>query len=79
MVPAQNFLVQGSEVLPENPSVPAGGPAIPRTIDVQEQGPTYLGTQNPLPENSKIINFPKLNFGVLESRHSLLQYWTHRE
>jgi len=42
MVPAQNFLVQGSEVLPENPSVLAGGPAIPRTIDVQEQGPTWV-------------------------------------
>jgi len=42
MVLAQNFSVQGSEVLPENPSVPAGGPAIPRTIDVQEEGPTWV-------------------------------------
>jgi len=42
MVSAQNFLVQGSEVLPESPSVPAGGPVIPRTIDVQEQGPTWV-------------------------------------
>jgi len=42
MVPAQNFLVQGSEVLPENPSVLAGGPAIPQTTDVQEQGPTWI-------------------------------------
>jgi len=39
MVRAQNFLVQGSEDLPENPSVPAGGPAIPQTTDVQEQHP----------------------------------------
>jgi len=60
MVSAQNFLVQGSEVLPENPLVPAGGPAIPRIIDVQEQGPTYLGTQNLLLESSKIINFLKI-------------------
>jgi len=42
MVPAQNFLVQGSEVLPENPSVPDGGPVFPRTVDVQEQGPTWV-------------------------------------
>jgi len=42
MVCAQNFLVQGSEVFPENPLVPAGGPAIPRPIDVQEQGPTWV-------------------------------------
>jgi len=42
MVPAHNFLVQASEVLPENPSVLAGGPAIPRTIDVEEQGPTSV-------------------------------------
>jgi len=42
MVPAENFSVQGSEVLPENPSVLAGGPAIPWTIDVQEQGPTWV-------------------------------------
>jgi len=38
MVLAQNFSVQGSEVLLENLSVPAGGPAIPRIIEVQEQG-----------------------------------------
>jgi len=42
MIRAQNFLVQGSEVLPENTSVLAGGPAIPRTIDVQEQRPTWV-------------------------------------
>jgi len=36
---------------------------------------SYLGTQNLLLESSKIINFLKLNVGVLESRHSLLQYW----
>jgi len=42
MVPAHNFLVQGSEVLPENPSVPAGGPVIPQTIEVQEQCPTWV-------------------------------------
>ena len=42
MVPAQNFLVQGSEVLPENPSVPAGGPAMPRIVEVQEQGPIWV-------------------------------------
>jgi len=41
MVLAQNFLVQGSEVLPKNPSVLAGGPAIPRTIDLQEC-PTWV-------------------------------------
>jgi len=41
MALAQNFLVQGSEVLPENPSVPAGGPVIPRIIEVQEQGPIW--------------------------------------
>ena len=32
----------------------------------------YLGTQTLLPERSKIIHSPKLNPGVLESRHS---YW----
>jgi len=42
MVPAQNFSVQGSEVLPENPLVPAGGPAISQTTDIQEQGPTWV-------------------------------------
>jgi len=42
MVPAQNISVQGLEILPENPSVPAGGPAILQTIDVQEQGPTWV-------------------------------------
>jgi len=42
MVRAENLLVQGSEVLPENPSVPAGGPAIPWNIDVQEQRPTWV-------------------------------------
>jgi len=42
MVPAQNFLVQGSEVLPENSSVLAGGAAIPGTIDVKEQDPTWV-------------------------------------
>jgi len=41
MVRAQNFLVQGSEALPENPSVLVGGPAVPQTIDVQEQRPTW--------------------------------------
>jgi len=41
MVLAQNFLVQGSEVLPKNPSVAAGGPAIPRIIEVQEQRPIW--------------------------------------
>jgi len=38
MVLAQNTSVQGSEVLPENPLVPAGRPAIPRIVEVQEQG-----------------------------------------
>jgi len=42
MVPAHNLLVQGSEVLPENPLVPAGGPVIPGIIDVQEQRPTWV-------------------------------------
>ena len=42
MVRVQNFLVQGSEILPENPSVLVGGPVIPGTIDVQEQGPTCV-------------------------------------
>jgi len=41
MILAQNFSAQGSEVLPENPSVPAGGPAIPRIVEVQEQGPIW--------------------------------------
>jgi len=40
MILAQNFSVQGLEVLCENPSVPAGRPAIPRIIEVQEQGAT---------------------------------------
>jgi len=31
-----------------------------------------------LPESGKIIHSLKLQFGVLESRHSLLQCWTHR-
>ena len=42
IVPAQNFFVQLSEILPENASVPAGGPVIPGTIDVQEQGSTWV-------------------------------------
>jgi len=42
MVLAQTFLVQESEVLPKNPSVPTGGPAIPQTIDVQEQRSTWV-------------------------------------
>jgi len=42
MIRTQKFLVQGSEVLPKNPSVPAGGPAIPWTTDVLEQGPTWI-------------------------------------
>jgi len=29
-------------------------------------------------ESGKIIHPLKLQFGVLESRHSLLQHWTHR-
>jgi len=39
MVLAQNSSVQGSEVLPENPSLPAGGPVSPQIIMVQEKGP----------------------------------------
>jgi len=31
-----------------------------------------------LPERGKIIHSLKLKFGVLESRHSLLQPWMHR-
>jgi len=41
MVLAHNFSVQGLEVLPENPLVPAGGPAIPRIVEFREQGPIW--------------------------------------
>jgi len=41
MVLAQNISVQGSEALPENHSVPTGGPVIPRIVEVQEQGPIW--------------------------------------
>ena len=77
MVLAQNFSVWGAEILPENPLVPAGGPAIPHIRRCSRAG-SHLGCQNLLPESGKIIHSLKLNFGELESRHSLLQCWMHR-
>jgi len=60
-----NDFTDPSLVLDQNPFIAQAG--------------SHPGRQNLLLESGKIINSLKLNFGVLESRHSLLQYWMHRE
>ena len=54
-----NDFTDPSLVLDQNPFIAQAG--------------SHPGRQNLLLESGKIINSLKLNFGVLESRHSLLQ------
>jgi len=58
---------------------------IPRLICRAKYNREHVLKQEPssishplLPESGKIIHSLKLEFGVLESGHSLLQRWTHR-